>query len=169
MSFKTVFVTMARYNRWMNKNIYDCCQALDDDALRLDRGAFFKSIYGTLNHLLLGDRLWLGRFTSRPYEIAGGLDTELYADFNELRAQREETDAGILTFVYALDDERINSDLHYTTFVNPRARSTPMSHALMHFFNHQTHHRGQVTTMLFQAGVDPGVTDLLYLPDAPAA
>lgn len=163
------FITMARYNRWMNKNIYDCCAALDDNALRLDRGAFFKSIYGTLNHILLGDRLWLGRFMNRPYEIAAGLDTELYSDFGELRVQREETDAEILTFVYGLNDERINSDLHYTTFVNPHPRNTPMSHALMHFFNHQTHHRGQITTMLFQAGVDPGVTDLLYLPDAPAA
>lgn len=163
------FITMARYNRWMNKKLYDCCAGLDESALQLDRGAYFKSIHGTLNHILLGDRLWLGRFKDKPYEIKGGLDTELYSDFEELRVQREKTDAEIRSFVYGLDDDRINGELRYTTFVNPHPRVTPMSHALMHFFNHQTHHRGQVTTLLFQAGVDPGVTDLLYLPDAPAA
>ena len=167
MQSKPFFITMARYNRWMNEKLFDCCEELDDSERRRDRGAFFKSIHGTLNHVLLGDRLWLGRFTNEPYEIKGGLDDELYAEFAELRVQRGKTDAEILAFVDGLDDARIADDLHYTTYINPHPRVTPLWHALMHFFNHQTHHRGQVTTMLSQARVDPGVTDLLYLPDTP--
>lgn len=165
MSIKTVFVTMARYNRWMNEKLYQCCSTLDEDALRLDRGAFFKSIWGTLNHLLVADRLWLGRFHDRPFEFTGGLDAALYPDFRKLRAGREKTDAEIPAFVDALDEARTYGELRYTTFLEPHPRVTPMAHALMHFFNHRTQHRGQLTTLLFQAGVGPGVTDLLYLPD----
>lgn len=164
----TFFVTMARYNRWMNENIYACCEGIDDRERRRDGGAFFKSIHGTLNHILLGDRLWLGRFNDVPYVISGGLDDELFADFSVLKREREKTDAEILEFIGGIGENRLSGDLHYTTFVNPHPRITPMWHALMHFFNHQTHHRGQVTTLITQAGIDPGVTDLLYLPDAPA-
>lgn len=164
---KSFFITMARYNRWMNGKLYDCCAKIDDVERKRDRGAFFKSIHGTLNHILLGDRLWLGRFAGVPYELKGGLDHVLYSDFDELRAEREKTDAEILDLVEGLDDQKIASELRYTTVVNPHPRVTPMWLALMHFFNHQTHHRGQITTLVSQAGIDPGVTDLLYLPDPP--
>lgn len=167
MHGKTYFVTMARYNQWMNEKLYACCAGIDDGERRRDRGAFFKSIHGTLNHILLGDRLWLGRFNNVPYEIKGGLDDQIYGDFAELRAAREKTDFEILAFVDALDNQRIAGNLSYTTFVKPRPRTTPMWHALMHFFNHQTHHRGQLTTLISQCGIDPGVTDLLYLSNVP--
>ncbi len=167
MHGKTYFVTMARYNQWMNEKLYACSAEIDDGDRRRDRGAFFKSIHGTLNHILLADRLWLGRFNNVPYEIKGGLDDEIYGDFAELRTERGKTDLEILAFVDALDEQRIADDLHYTTFVKPRPRVTPMWHALMHFFNHQTHHRGQLTTLISQCGIDPGVTDLLYLSNAP--
>jgi uncharacterized damage-inducible protein DinB len=164
---KTYFVTMARYNLWMNGRIYDCAGQLSDAERKRDRGAFFKSIHGTLNHILLGDRLWLGRFSGEAFTGFSQLDDTLYADFGELRTERARTDKEILDFVDGLDEARISGELRYTTFVNPAARAAPLWQPLMHFFNHQTHHRGQVTTLLFQAGVDPGVTDLIYLPDMP--
>ena len=154
---------MARYNAWMNERIYDCCARLSDADRKLDRGAFFRSIHGTLNHLLLGDRLWLSRFLAREYRVSSLAD-ELYPDFAELRRERTRTDAEILEWVEALDEERLGGPLRFRSMVGNKDRSFPMWFAAQQFFNHQTHHRGQVTTLLMQAGIDPGVTDLLWLP-----
>ncbi len=164
---KNYFTTMARYNRWMNQRIYDCCADLSDEERKKNRGAFFGSIHGTLNHILLGDLIWFGRFKGEPFTGFSALDDELYANFEALREARVRTDAEILEFVDALKDSRIEGELRYFTVVNPAPRVSPFWFALMHFFNHQTHHRGQVTTLLFQAGIDPGVTDLMWLPDVP--
>ena len=155
--------TMADYNRWMNENIYISCASLSDAERKADRGAFFRSIQGTLNHLLLGDRLWLGRFQQQPYQI-DSLDQELYADFDELWRERKKTDTRILDWVSELTDQRLAQPLHFTSFANPTRRTCPLWIPVVHFFNHQTHHRGQVTTLLSQCGVDPGVTDLMWLP-----
>lgn len=116
---KTYFTTMARYNRWMNERIYDCCAGLSDEERKKDRGAFFKSIHGTLNHILLGDLVWFGRFKSEPFPGFSGLADELYADFEALREARVRTDAEILEFVDAQDKSRIAGELRYTTVVNP--------------------------------------------------
>jgi uncharacterized damage-inducible protein DinB len=159
----TLFRAMARYNRWMNERLYDCCGKLSDPERKLDRGAFFRSIHGTLNHLLLGDRLWLSRFLSREFR-ASSLAEELYPDFAELRGERARTDAEILGWVETLDGERLSGSLEFRSMVGNKDRSFPMWFATQQFFNHQTHHRGQVTTLLMQAGIDPGVTDLLWLP-----
>ena len=154
---------MARYNRWMNERLYECCAQLTDAQRKEDVGAFFKSIHGTLNHLLLADRLWLGRFTKAPFAVAS-LDTQLYAGFDELRRERALTDEAISSWVACVTEEDLAGDLHYTTMVNPAARKQPLWFAATHLFNHQTHHRGQLTTLLSQRGIDPGVTDLLRLP-----
>ena len=164
---KTFFQTMALYNRWMNERIYDCCADLSDEERKQDRGAFFKSIHGTLNHILLADLIWFGRFKGEPFTAFSGLDDELYPEFDRLRGARKRMDAEILQFVDALDESRIAGELRYMTVVNPAPRVSPLWFALTHFFNHQTHHRGQVTTLLFQAGIDPGITDLMWLPDVP--
>ncbi len=156
--------TLASYNRWMNERLYAQCAELPDEARKRDRGAFFRSIHGTLNHLLLGDRIWLGRFRAVPFAVRA-LDQELYADFAELRAERERTDGEIDSWAAALAPADFEGTLHYTSFVNPAPRSIPFWAAATHFFNHQTHHRGQLTTLLMQAGVDPGVTDLIWLPE----
>ncbi len=156
--------TMARYNRWMNERLYDRCGELSDDERKRDSGAFFRSIHGTLNHLLLGDRIWLGRFLGRPFG-ADSLDRELYADFAELRAERESTDREIADWALSLTAEKLAATLRYVSFANPAPRTYPLWVAAVHFFNHQTHHRGQLTTLLKQAGVDPGVTDLIWLPE----
>jgi uncharacterized damage-inducible protein DinB len=155
--------TLASYNQWMNERLYALCAELPDAERRRDRGAFFRSIHGTLNHLLLGDRLWLGRFTGVPFVVAR-LDQELYADFAELRSEREATDREISRWAASLEPETFAGTLHFTSIVNPAPRSYPFWVALTHFFNHQAHHRGQLTTLLMQAGVDPGVTDLIWLP-----
>ena len=163
MSALDSFRVMAQYNRWMNERIYAVCAKMSDAERKRDRGAFFKSIHGTLNHLLLGDRIWLGRFVDRPF-VVESLDQELYADFDSLRAEREATDAEIIDYIGALDEQVIEGDLRYTSIVNPEDRVIRLRYALLHFFNHQTHHRGQVTTLIKQAGEEPGVTDLMWMP-----
>lgn len=155
--------TLSRYNRWMNERLYALCETLSDPERKRDVGAFFRSIHGTLNHLLLADRLWLGRFLGRPFQV-DSLAQELYADFAELRSERALTDREIDAWTQSLTGERLAGALHYTSFTNPAPRSCPLWLAVVHFFNHQTHHRGQLTTLLRQRGLDPGVTDLIGLP-----
>ena len=154
--------TMARYNRWMNRALYDCSERLTDAQRKEDVGAFFKSLHGTLNHLLVGDSVWMGRFVG-PVFVPTSLAQELHADFGELRRAREAMDQRILDWVANLTDAVLASDLQYTSIVNPQPRRMPMGLAVAHFFNHQTHHRGQVTTLLSQSGIDPGVTDLMWM------
>lgn len=155
--------TMAAYNRWMNERIYPICANLSDAERKRDVGAFFKSVHGTLNHLLLGDRVWLGRFTGKPFAIKA-LSDELYADFDELARERTATDAALEAWADALTERQLASDLVFTSVVSPGERRLPFWLAVTHLFNHQTHHRGQLTTLLSQRGIDPGVTDLIWLP-----
>lgn len=155
--------TMSAYNRWMNDRLYALCADLSDEQRKRDLGAFFKSIHGTLNHLLLADRIWLGRFTGQPFH-AGALDQELYADFDDLYRERRSTDESIAGWVAALKLDDFDKELSYMTIVNPQSRQTPLWLAVAHFFNHQTHHRGQLTTLMMQSGIDPGVTDLMWMP-----
>jgi uncharacterized damage-inducible protein DinB len=159
---------MARYNRWMNDKLYAVAAELSDAERKEDRGAFFGSTHRTLNHLLLADRVWLGRFsgaTLRPDEMGPGgirsLDQELYEGFDELRRERARTDDEIDAFVATLTDEKLAGPLRYVR--RGVVHELPLWHALTHLFNHQTHHRGQVTTLLMQAGLDPGVTDLVAM------
>ena len=156
---------MARYNRWMNERLYALCAELDDAERKRDAGAFFKSIHGTLNHLLLADRVWMGRFLGKPFAVTS-LAQELYSDFAELRSQRASTDDAITSWAGALGPGDFAHELVYMSIVNPAERRLPMWLATTHFFNHQTHHRGQLTTLLSQRGIDPGVTDLIWLPQA---
>lgn len=161
-----LYAYMARYNRWMNDKLYAVCAELPDACRKQDRRAPFSSIHGTLNHLLLGDRLWMGRFTGIPF-TAASLDQELYADFAELRAERVETDEAIEAWVEGLSDEVLAAPFRYTSMGNPQPREAPLWFCVTHFFNHQTHHRGQLTTLIEQAEADCGVTDLIWLPGSP--
>jgi uncharacterized damage-inducible protein DinB len=154
--------TMAEYNHWMNLKLYAICAEISDEQRRADRGAFFKSIQGTLNHLLVGDRIWLGRFTAVPYTAA--LNQELYSDFNELRQQREMTDQQILLWSRQLTVEWFNQSMRYRSASDGVERVLPHWLLVTHLFNHQTHHRGQLTTLLNQLGYDPGITDLPWMP-----
>lgn len=156
--------TMQSYNRWMNDRLYNCCGKLSDEERKRDVGAFFRSIHGTLNHLLLGDRIWLGRFTGKPFVVTS-LDQELYSDFAQLRSERKSTDLKISDWSSSLSEADLAGDLSYLSVVNPKPRRCPLWVAVTHFFNHQTHHRGQLTTLLVQRGIDPEVTDLIWLPE----
>lgn len=148
---------MARYNQWMNQKVYAVCAEIPDLERKSDRGAFFRSIDGTLNHILVGDLIWLGRFTQQPF--GARLDHELYTDFSELRAERERLDRVIIDWAQNLTPDWLNLDLNYT---NSSGFTRTLPHWLLvtHLFNHQTHHRGQLTTVLNQMGYDAGVTDL---------
>jgi uncharacterized damage-inducible protein DinB len=158
---------MARYNRWMNEKVYASASLLTDEERKRDRGAFFASIHGTLNHLLVGDRVWLARLTgvaAPPGMMAPGiasLDQELHADFDTLRAERARTDDAIDAWARSIDDAALGGDVRYARRGQERAH--PLWWAAMQMLNHGTHHRGQVTTLLFQAGRDPGATDLLAM------
>ena len=154
----------ARYNRWQNERIFACAAELPDTTRKRNMGAFFKSIHGTLNHLMVGDRLWLARFDGEPSGITA-LDQELYSDFDELRRQRTYTDDRLDRMVSSLSEERLAGLLTFRRLSGDGTEMTlPTAICLMQLFNHQTHHRGQVTTLLMQSGIDPGVTDLPMLP-----
>ena len=154
---------MAEYNQWMNQKILAACSTLSDAERKQDCGAFFKSIHGTLNHILLADRVWLARFAGSNFAFRS-LDQELYAEFADLRSEREKSDREIIAWAGALTGPDLSLDLTYTSVVNPKKRSIPIWIAVAHLFNHQTHHRGQITTLLSQRGIEPGVTDFLWLP-----
>ncbi|WP_312494551.1 DinB family protein [Pseudomonas cremoris] len=166
---------MASYNQWMNRKLYDAAGTLSDAELGMDRNAFFGSILGTLNHLALGDTVWLKRFALHPagYSALVPLDaiatpTDLkrlaFGDLRELSARRAWLDQLILAWVPTVQEADLDHRLHYHN-MRGMAADKPFFSLLVHFFNHQTHHRGQATTLLSQAGVDVGDTDLLALID----
>jgi uncharacterized damage-inducible protein DinB len=154
---------MAQYNQWMNQKLYAICAEIPDEERKQDRGAFFKSIHGTLNHLLDGDRIWIGRFTGKPLS-SRKLGEELYSDFEQLRQEREQFDQEILAWAKTLSVEWLAQPFEYASKVDGKTRILPTWTLVTHLFNHQTHHRGQLTTLLSQIGHDPGVTDLPWLP-----
>lgn len=154
---------LARYNRWMNERLYVCAGELPDGERRRDRGAFFGSIHRTLNHILWADRMWLGRFTGAPCTLAA-YGADLFDDFATLLAEREATDTATLEWAGTLSPEWLASTLEYRAAADGRLRRLPAWVAATHLFQHATHHRGQVTTLLTQAGKDVGATDLPWLP-----
>ena len=154
--------TLYRYNHWMNEKLYAVCATMPNELRKEDRGAWFHSMHGTLNHILLADRLWLGRFTAQPF-AARSLDQELYSDFQTLWQERRKTDEEIAAWLDALTDEQLAATFTYSTMTNPQQITQPLWEAAVHFFNHQTHHRGQLTTLMEQAGYDSGVTDLIWM------
>jgi uncharacterized damage-inducible protein DinB len=154
---------MADYNLWMNQRLYALCSELPDQERKRDRGAFFRSIHGTLNHLLYGDRVWLGRFLGVPLTDRR-MGEELYADFGQLGHERGLTDRRIVEWARSLAPEWLAQPFTYTSNLDGKTRTLPAWVLVVHLFNHQTHHRGQVTALLSQLGRDYGTTDLPWLP-----
>jgi uncharacterized damage-inducible protein DinB len=155
------YVFFGRYNRWMNEKLYALAATLSDEERRRPMGAFFGSIQATLSHILLADRIWLARFGAGESPSFKSMRDELYPDFDDLRRERVRTDDAIEAFVASLDDDRLMATTTYKTGRGPA--SHPLWYSLTHVFNHQTHHRGQVTTLFTQLGHDPGVTDMIAL------
>jgi len=154
---------MARYNRWMNERLYALLAGVTDDERKKDRGAYFGSMHATLNHLLWGDRMWLGRFSGEPC-TAPAFGTDMYPDFALLAVERERTDRDMLDWASHVTPAWLSTTLRYTSKVDGRTRELPNAAAAVHLFNHGTHHRGQLTTLMKQAGIDPGATDLPWVP-----
>lgn len=153
----------ARYNRWMNERMYAALAPMEDAERKRDRGAFFGSIHRTLNHLVWADSIWLSRFTCRPYaERAYG--TDLFDDFAALSRARDAADNAALDWAGQVSQAWLDSALEYRSTGDGRVRRMPAWVGAAHMFNHATHHRGQLTALMKQAGVDPGVTDLPFMP-----
>lgn len=169
------FRLYADYNRLMNARQYAAVAQLPDSELRGDRGAFFGSVLGTLNHLLVGDILWLKRFASHPASASAlspvidmrkpvALNEILFDDLAMLRDHRVALDALIVAWLAGLTDGDLGDALAYESMSRGHFRK-PLASLISHFFLHQVHHRGQITTLLSQAGVDFGETDLVEIID----
>ena len=144
---KSRYQMFAGYNAWCNERLYDAAAQVSDADYRADRGAFFKSLHGTLNHLLVGDRIWMRRFRGAG-DLPPSLDAILYDEFAALRAARRSEDTLISRYIDRLSEDDLNGTLRYRTIVNPQTIEQTLAPAFDHFFNHQTHHRGQAHALL---------------------
>jgi len=156
---KAYFERMARYNRWANRRLYGAVAQLDAEEIHAARSGFFPSIAKTLNHLLVADRIWLGRFAGRP-STHKRLDETLYEDFAALTAAREAEDQRIIAFFKELPQARIDAVFDYKNMAGD-PKSAPMDAVLGHLFNHQAHHRGQAHAMLSSTRAAPPSLDLV--------
>ena len=155
---------MARFNAWVNDRIYDSVATLGDADYRADRGAFFGSIHRTLNHLLVVDHVWIRRIEGTEHGIPS-LDHILHDDFAALRAARGTEDAALIALVDGLDAADLARPVRYRPLAGNGLAEARTDHILITLFNHQTHHRGQVHTMLTQAGVTPPDLDVVVYLD----
>ncbi|WP_342595082.1 DinB family protein [Salinicola lusitanus] len=173
MTLKDHFGLLASYNQWMNSKVYEAASLLSANDLAMDRGAFFGSILGTLNHILVADTIWLKRFAEHPACLTSlrevvdlahptGLDQILFDDIERLSERRVWLDQKIIGWIAGLSDDDLDIVLTYRNSQGMTFHKR-YSSLVLHFFNHQTHHRGQASTLLSQAGKDVGVTDLLAL------
>lgn len=161
---------LADYNRWMDARMYEAAGNLDAAELAADKGAFFGSILGTLNHITVADLIWLRRFAQQPpssaalealsdFPRAESLRQTLSSDLPSLHPLRQRLDEIIVRWAGELTPEILSTELSYTSTAGVASRKN-YGAVIQHFFNHQTHHRGQASTLLLQSGVDVGVTDL---------
>jgi uncharacterized damage-inducible protein DinB len=157
---KNRYTMFAGYNAWANRRLYDAAAQLSNADYRADRGAFFKSMHGTLNHLLTADWVWMHRFTGDgpSPEKLDAINHERLAD---LRVAREAEDRRIVDYVESLDEKALAGSIRYRRVSTPDEFVQPLMPALDHFFNHQTHHRGQAHSILCGFGRRDLVLDLL--------
>ena len=169
------FQAFARYNRWANERLYEACSNLDGDEYLKERPTFFRSIHGVLNHGLLTDRSQMGWFTGKVYafsslddEVIGdsSLDDEVIGDFPGLRQAREEEDRRIIRYVASLTPDNYGDEITFTNIYDVTLRG-PLYLLLNHFFNHQTHHRGQAHDLLCQTDIPPPPLDFLLFVRQP--
>ncbi len=159
--------TMARYNAWQNRSIFGAADGLTDEMRKLDRGGFFGSIHRTLCHLLWGDTLWMSRIDDwQASEVGLAESPDLIGEWGVLVEARARADERILDWAEQASAEDIRGDLRWFSLSLGREMSVPWDICITHFFNHQTHHRGQVHAMLTAAGAEPADTDLIFMPEA---
>jgi uncharacterized damage-inducible protein DinB len=155
--------TMAEYAAWMNGKLIARASTLSDEARKRDLGAFFKSLHNTLDHANYGDMAWLARLAGgkKPAVPLGGV---LDAEWDMLTARRAALDEGLRSYAAATTIESLAALHTYTSSIDGKSRTLPCWVLATHMINHGTHHRGQATTLLKQLGVDPGETDLPFMP-----
>lgn len=158
---------MARYNRWQNRSIYAAADSLDDALRKESRGAFFGSIHATLSHVLWADRIWMHRLAGWPAPTAKSIAESLFyvESWDELKRERQVTDDALIDWAEHLEPEALQGDLTWYSGASGRELTRPRGLLVMHLFNHQTHHRGQVHCLLTQLGVKSDATDLPFMPD----
>ncbi|MGI9372267.1 MAG: DinB family protein [Hyphomicrobiales bacterium] len=167
MITKIFLETMASYNAWQNREIYAAADTLSDDARKLDRGAFFKSIHGTLTHLYWGDKIWMSRFSDEtPPHLDLKSSLEEIHDWQDLKTARVSLDDTILKWAGDVDESWIAGDMSWYSSSAEREITKPKWVLLTHFFNHQTHHRGQAHAMITAVGAKTADTDLPFMPEA---
>lgn len=157
MSLITHFVEQARYNAWANRRLFAMAGMLPDEAYRRDVGAYFKSLHGTLNHLLTTDQIWMRRLTGAG-DHPQKLDAIIFEQLPDLATARTLEDQKIIEFVESLSTEQLEESWDYQTLNGTPYRQRPRE-ILAHFFNHQTHHRGQAHGLISirtkTSGMDP--------------
>ncbi|WP_062116069.1 DinB family protein [Aureimonas sp. AU40] len=153
-------VTFAAYNRWANQRLFEAAAALGPERFAADRGVFFHSTLGTLNHLLATDRIWMQRFTSAG-EAPSRLDAVLFETFEPLREARAAEDARIEAYIGSLTEAALAGTFRYTPISKPVPVEGRLGPALFHLFNHQTHHRGQAHAILTGFGLPAPGLDLI--------
>ena len=165
-NMKAHFRRLADYNRWANRTLYEAAGKLSAQAFAAPRVGFFPSLSKTLNHILVGDTVWMGRLDGTGSSITS-LDQILHTDFAALKAARVVMDNRIVAYADVLVPKRLGEDLVYRTVAGD-PMTTQVAQVLAHFFNHQTHHRGQAHAMLSSTDVAPPSLDLiLFLRDHP--
>ena len=158
-------VTMARYNAWQNEGLTAVLEGMDPAALEADRGAFFGSILGTLNHVLWADQMWMSRLAGwRAPQVVLADSAALAPTLAAWKADRQHVDARLIYWAQALRPAALRGDLTWLSGATGREVTRPRALCVTHMFNHQTHHRGQMHAMLTAAGETPQVTDLAFMP-----
>jgi len=157
---------MARYNAWQNRSMVAAADGLTDDARRLDRGAFFRSIHATFSHILWADGVWLHRLIGTAKPVADGRGSSTHAeDWERLRERRFLTDQTILDWASTIEPAWLDGDLVWYSGAAGREMTKPRAFLIAHVFNHQTHHRGQIHAMLTAAGAKPDDTDFFLVEE----
>ncbi len=165
MSLSKNYQQMAQYNLWMTQKIYDALDEMSDEERKADRKAFWKSIHSTMNHILWADIRWTNRLSQSEYPIeVGQMGVDLFENFEELKAEHFKMAEYIENWVGTLNDEFFNQEISWVPIWGGDPIAIPYYVGMSHMFNHQTHHRGQVTQILNQLGINVGDTDLALMP-----
>ena len=159
-------LTMARYNAWQNRQLMRAFARLSPKAMRTDHGAYFGTILGTANHILWGDGMWMSRFAGVEKPPGGIADSvDLTASREDWELARFRMDSAMLLWAERLRSVDLAGEVRWYSGAMGRDMAKPVAHCVMHMFNHQTHHRGQIHAMLTTSGVEAPVTDLPFMPE----
>lgn len=164
---KEYVLLMARYNAWQNKQLRSVFKMMDEAELTFERGAFFGSIFGTMNHILWGDTLWMSRFCSdAPAPVVAGAESATCTPtYGAWDAERFRLDGRIRIWAQTLSNMDLCGEESWFSGAINQQVTQPKAVCITHMFNHQTHHRGQISQMLMAAGFTPPVSDIIFMPE----